>query len=216
MLPPGTLEIEYRDRTFVQLPLFHHPEAISVVRLRTGTALNRVRMEEMRLTDRETWAALHGIVFGGLLLLGFSAAAGGLWNLRREHLADVGVAVRARRLVNGLWTLAGLAWIAVITGTWVIYPWYTQGGGAQARLRGSALTSGWDTFGMEWKAHLAWMAPVLVTGVAAAAGHFRDELAEADRRPIRRALIALLAVAFFAAATAGVLGALITKQAAVR
>ena len=170
----------------------------------------------MRLTDREIWAALHGIVFGGLLLLGFSAAVGGLWSLRREHMADEGVTIRVRRLVNGLWALAGFAWIAVITGTWIIYPWYTQEGGAQAALHRSPSTSGWDTFSMEWKAHLAWMAPVLVTAAAAVVGHFRDELAEADRRPVRRALIALLAIAFVATAAAGVLGALVTKQAAVR
>jgi hypothetical protein len=60
------------------------------------------------------------------------------------------------------------------------------------------------------------MAPVLVTAAAAVVGHFRDELAEADRRPVRRALIALLAIAFVATAAAGVLGALVTKQAAVR
>jgi len=36
VLPPGTLEIEYRDRTLVQFPLFHHHEASSEVRLRTG------------------------------------------------------------------------------------------------------------------------------------------------------------------------------------
>ena len=170
----------------------------------------------MRLTDRETWAALHGILLGGLLLLGFPAAVGGLWNLRQEHLAGEGATIRVRRLVNGLWTMAGLAWIAVITGAWVIYPWYTRGSGAQATLHRSSSTSGWDTFGMEWKAHLAWMAPVLVTAAAAVVSHFRGELAEADRRPVRRALIALLSVAFVAAAAAGVLGALITKQAAVR
>ena len=170
----------------------------------------------MRSTDRETWAALHGIVFGGLLMLGFSAAVGGLWGLRAEHLTGEGVAVRARRLVNGLWTMAGLAWIAAITGTWVIYPWYTQDGGPQATLLRSSATSGWDTFGMEWKAHLAWAAPILVTAAAAVVGHFRDELARIERRDVRRALISLLALAFFATAAAGVLGALITRQAGVR
>jgi hypothetical protein len=170
----------------------------------------------MRLTDREIWAALHGIVFGGLLLLGFSAAVGGLCNLRQEHLTGEGVAVRTRRLVNGLWALAGLAWIAVITGTWVIYPWYTQGASPQAVLRRSPSTTAWDTVGMEWKAHLAWMAPILLTTAATVVGHLRDELAEVDSRPIRRALIALLAVAFAATTAAAILGALITKQAAVR
>lgn len=169
----------------------------------------------MTSSDRELWAALHGIVFGGLLLLGFSAAVGGLWTLSEEHLTGRGVAVRVRRLVNGLWTMAGLAWISVITGTWVIYPWYTQNGGARETLRGGSGTSGWDSFGMEWKAHLAWLAPILVTAAAAVVGHFREEMAGAERRDIRRALIVLMVVAFFAAAVAGVLGALITRQAGV-
>ena len=170
----------------------------------------------MSSSDRETWAALHGIVFGGLLLLGFSAAVAGIWSLRHEYLTGEGVTARVGRLVNGLWTMAGLAWISVITGTWVIYPWYTQTGGAQATLRGSSATSGWDSFGMEWKAHLAWTAPILVTAAAVVVGHFRDELADADRTDVRRALIGLLAVAFCATAAAGVLGALITRQAGVR
>ena len=170
---------------------------------------------EMRSSDRDTWAALHGILFGGLLLLGFSAAVGGLLSLRNEYLTGDGVAVRVRRLLNGLWTMSGLAWLAVITGTWVIYPWYAQDGGAQATLLRSSDTSGWDSFGMEWKAHLAWAAPILVTAAAAVVGYFRDELARSERRDVRRALIALLAVAFFATAAAGVLGALITKQAGV-
>ena len=72
----------------------------------------------MSSSDRETWAALHGIVFGGLLLLGFSAAVAGIWSLRHEYLTGAGVTARVGRLVNGLWTMAGLAWISVITGTW--------------------------------------------------------------------------------------------------
>ena len=38
----------------------------------------------MELTNRETWAALHGIILGGAFLLAFAGGLAGLWSLRPE------------------------------------------------------------------------------------------------------------------------------------
>lgn len=31
-----------------------------------------------------------------------------------------------RRLVAGTTAMAGIAWLTVITGTWIVYPWYRE------------------------------------------------------------------------------------------
>ena len=38
----------------------------------------------MELSNRETWATLHGMVFGALFLLAFAGGLAGLWSLRPE------------------------------------------------------------------------------------------------------------------------------------
>jgi hypothetical protein len=78
-----------------------------------------------------------------------------------------------------------LAWVTVLTGTWIIYPWYREAlaGETCAGCAGLSLpeaprvrrriscsptcrTGVWHTFGMEWKEHIAWIAPILATAVA--------------------------------------------------
>jgi lipopolysaccharide export LptBFGC system permease protein LptF len=62
---------------------------------------------------------------------------------------------------------------------------------------------------MEWKQHIAWMAPFLATTVAFLAVYFGERLAN-DRR-LRLLTLVLFMGAFGAAAIAGLFGALITK-----
>lgn len=168
----------------------------------------------MRLSDRETWAIAHGMIFGALFLLAFSGAFAGLWSMRAELLTAEGVRIRTRRLAAGTWAMAAVAWMAVLSGTWMIYPWYIEAGGVRGKLLADTATSGWETLGMEWKQHIAWLAPILATAVAVIVGYYREELAE--RTSIRRALMVMLVVAFACAAIAGLLGALVTRVAPVR
>jgi hypothetical protein len=46
----------------------------------------------------------------------------------------------------------------VITGTWVVYPWYRESGPSspKAQLLANPDTKDWHEFGMEWKEHIAW------------------------------------------------------------
>ena len=71
----------------------------------------------------------------------------------------------------------------------------------------------WHTFGMEWKEHIAWFAPMLATVVAYVAWKYGARLAEDDQ--LRRMMIVIFILAFATAAIAGLLGALITKVAPV-
>ena len=75
-------------------------------------------------------------------------------------------------------------------------------------------TAEWHKFGMEWKEHVAWLAPILATAVAYVVVTYGPRLAQ-DRK-IRQALIVLFVLAFVAAGAAGMFGAFINKVAATR
>lgn len=168
----------------------------------------------MELSNRETWAIMHGVVFGTLFLLGFSGLFFGLWGYRAAALTPGGIASRTSKLAAGAWAMAAVAWLAVFSGTWMILPWYMESGGVARELLADPGRSSWQTFGMEWKMHIAWFAPILATAVAICISHFREELAERDTT--RTTLAWMLAAAFSFAGVAGLLGAFITRVAPVR
>ena len=91
-----------------------------------------------------------------------------------EWATEAGIAKRVLRLVAGTWVMAIVAWLTVITGNYIVYPWYRAAlpPGAdlhmypQALLVSKVTTAGWHHFGMEWKEHVAWLAPILATAMA--------------------------------------------------
>jgi hypothetical protein len=176
----------------------------------------------MSLTERELWTALHGMIFGAIFLLAFSGGLAGLYSLRPEWVTASGIAERMRRLKVGLWAMAVVVWATVYTGTFIVYPWYraTPPEGAtdlslypRSLLRSDPATAAWHTFGMEWKEHVAWIAPLAATAIAFTVTYYGPKLAEMPR--LRRALMVMFFLAFVVAGIAGVLGALITKAAPV-
>jgi hypothetical protein len=48
----------------------------------------------------------------------------GLRSLRPEWAMVAGIQERLRRLNAGTWIVAVVAWLTVITGTYIVYPWY--------------------------------------------------------------------------------------------
>ncbi len=170
---------------------------------------------------REWVTALHGMLFTAVLFVAFPAAFIELVNAgqaasgerAQKHLRRVRALTRA---------LADVAWLAVITGTLVVYPWYRavppEGVADLAPYPRSLLTSTpglewWHVYGMEWKEHVAWLVPILL----AAAAHLskrHGELLFADDT-IRRAVMALLALAFAVTALSGLLGAFVSRAAPV-
>jgi hypothetical protein len=178
----------------------------------------------MSLTDREWWTVIHGMGLGAVFLLAFAGGLAGLYSMRISWLTNVGLHERIRRLNLGTAVMAIVAWLTVITGSWIIYPWYRAA--APQGTTGAALAdypkafllahpnlADWHTFGMEWKEHIAWFAPILATAVAYVVIRYGLRLANAPQ--IRQALITLFIIAFAAAGVAGLFGALITKAAAV-
>ena len=167
----------------------------------------------MTLTDREFWGLIHGMVFGAVFLLAYAGGLAELWALRPEFATAQGILRRTKRLMIGTWVMAAAAWGTVLTGTWIVYPWYRAEGGAKTALLASPSTEGWHTFGIEWKEHLAWVAPLLATAVAFIVTYYRKDLAKLTG--LRHALLVTFTAAFGIAGVAGLLGALITKSAPV-
>jgi hypothetical protein len=188
----------------------------------------------MELSDRETWTVVHGLLAGTLFLLAFAGGLAGLWSLRPGFLAAAAIKERMRRLYAGVWVMAAVAWITVISGTWVVYPWYraklagdTYEGCAGLALPDAAIcsprdfllsntsgqTEAWHSFGMEWKEHVAWAAPILATAVAFLVTYYGPRLL---RRPRLRAVTIVMFVgAFGAAVVGGAFGAFLNKVAPI-
>lgn len=169
----------------------------------------------MMISEREFWVVLHGLVLGSFYLLAFAGGAAGLWSLRPGLITAEGLKERMRRLKLGAWVMAVSCWFTVLSGTTIVYVWYREKipGSARSRLLADPAKAAWHTFGMEWKEHVAWLAPILATAVAFLVTWYGDHLLE--RQEVRRAAFWLFAIAFFCAAVAGLLGAFINKAAPI-
>jgi hypothetical protein len=157
---------------------------------------------------------------GALFLLAFAGGLAGLYSLRPEWVTVTGIRERLLRLNIGTWVMAVVAWLTVVTGTYIVYPWYRaeppEGLADLSAYPRSFLLSApnlaaWHTFGMEWKEHVAWFAPILATTVAFVVWRYGDQISQ--NAALRKALIILFMVAFAAAGIAGLFGAFITKAA---
>ncbi|MEX2246884.1 MAG: hypothetical protein WEC75_09360 [Dehalococcoidia bacterium] len=167
----------------------------------------------MELTNREAWTAAHGVIFGALFLLAFAGGFAGLWSLRPEWVTKAGLRERMIRLKVGVSVMALTAWVTVVTGTYVVYPWYREPtlDSPRSLLLADPDTAEWHTFGMEWKEHVAWISPLLATAVAFIVIYYGNQLI-VDRR-LRWTALALFTLAFAVVAVSGLLGAFITKAA---
>ena len=169
----------------------------------------------MSFTSRDWWGLIHGMGLGALFLLAFAGGLAGLYSLRPTLITPEGVIERMRRLKVGVVAMAITAWLTVITGTWIVYPWYREQGSDSPRsqLLADEATKGWHEFGMEWKEHVAWISPMLATVVAFIVLYYGTNLLRHDF--VRRTAIILFVLAFVFAAVAGAFGAFITKVAPV-
>jgi hypothetical protein len=167
------------------------------------------------MTGREIWTLIHGMILGALFLLAFGGGLASLYSLRSALVTEEGIVERTRRLRLGTAVMAVVAWLTVLTGTFVVYPWYRDAAATSPRsiILADPTMAAWHNFGMEWKEHVAWFAPFLATAVAFAVAYYGVQLIR--RGEIRRAVMVFFVLAFLAAGVAGLYGALITKAAAV-
>jgi hypothetical protein len=167
----------------------------------------------MELTFRELITAVHGMLFGGFFLMA---------------LFGVLVLLLDRQLASPRWqsvyliAMTALGWAAVLTGAYVIYPWYraVAPAGADLALYPKFLltahpsTAGWHSLGMEWKEHVAWIAPMAATMVTFVL--LKHRATWNAHRQVRTTVLGFTAAAFLAAAIAGGWGAMINKKAPVQ
>jgi hypothetical protein len=176
----------------------------------------------MTLSMREIWTMVHGMGFGALFLL---ACSGALVELCCATGSGPSPCTRGQRrwLEIYLFGMAALAWMTVLTGAYVIYPWYRAVPPAgttdlaqfpQRLLLASPGTAGWHSVGMEWKEYVAWFAPIGMTMVAVVFRKYGEQLGQ--HRQLRAAVLGFVCVAFLSAAIAGFFGAMLVKAAPVQ
>ncbi|MGA2380457.1 MAG: hypothetical protein ABSG85_14240 [Spirochaetia bacterium] len=176
----------------------------------------------MAFTFREIWTAIHGMALGFGFVLFFTGALALLLTLQPQLLTARGIRRNIILLkISGI-AIAGLSWLAVIVGTYIVYPWYRAAppkgttdlsSFPRSRLLANSALSGWHNFGMEWKEHLGWLVPIIATAALFLIFRYGEHLAK--EKKMRWTVFVILCIAFVLAGIVGVLGAIITKEAAV-
>ncbi len=177
----------------------------------------------MEISVRAIWTLIHGMGFGGLYLLACSGAIVELW---RRYAPEAATPVSSHDETFFRFYLIAmtiLAWLAVFTGAYVIYPWYRAippVGTAnleaypQQLLMHNPATIGWHSIGMEWKEYVAWLAPISISMACAVFMRYKREIK--DYPLLRNAVLCFVLVSFLAAGIAGFFGAEIDDHAPVR
>jgi hypothetical protein len=177
----------------------------------------------MEITTHSLWTLIHGMGFGTLYLLACSGLLVELYHLTSSSPPSDPTPARQLFLKIYLIKMVVLAWAAVLTGAYVIYPWYRAvppPGAAnlsmfpQRLLMSSPTTIGWHSLGMEWKEHVAWFAPISITMVAFVLIRYGRDLK--NHRQLRAAVLSFAVISFVSAGIAGFFGAMINKYAPVQ
>jgi hypothetical protein len=174
----------------------------------------------MEITSHALWTSIHGMLFGAIYLL---AGSGALMGLYRVTSPTESAGDQERVLRVYLIAMVVFAWAAVLTGVYVVYPWYRAvpppgtsdlSMFPQRLLMASPTTIEWHSLGMEWKEHIAWFAPISITMVAFVVMRYGRDLA--NHRQLRTAVLMFTAASLVAAGVAGFFGAMINKYAPVQ
>ena len=174
----------------------------------------------MEITTHDLWTVLHGMGFGALFMLAFSGALAEIYRAG----APGGASARERSLLSFyLAAMVVLAWVTVLSGAYIVYPWYRAVPPAgttdladypRRLLLASGKTSEWHNIGMEWKEHVSWLAPIAMTMVAYVTSKYGRTMA--GHRGMRIAVLGFALAAFVATGVAGAFGAFLNKYAPVR
>ncbi len=176
----------------------------------------------MEITLRALITMIHGMLFGAFFLM---AIYGLVVEIYRSAYAEQSAIPTSKgysleRLY--LICMVGLGWAAVLTGAYVVYPWYRAvpppgvtdpANYPRILMKSSATTAGWHDLGMEWKEYIAWIAPIAMTTVAYVLTKYRLSIREHPQ--VRTTVLAFALVAFGAAGVAGFFGAMLNKYAPV-
>ena len=172
----------------------------------------------MLFSERSIWTMVHGVGLGGGALVGLGAAMFYLYAVRtRESAVTDREASRYATLT--VFTVTML-WLAVIGGTYVVFPPYRAAPPAgaadlaqypRALILANPGTAWLHAFAMETKEHVPWIASMLATAVAFVAVRYRA--AAIVDSALRKASMTLLAIAFALVAYVSLLGVFVNKVA---
>ena len=177
----------------------------------------------MEISVRDLLTVLHGMGFGALFMLAFTGAIAELYRMSAPGAPSVPSDRDQGLLRLYLVVMVVLAWLTVFSGAYIVYPWYRAippagttdlSGFPQKLLMSSPTTIGWHSLGMEWKEHVAWIAPVAMTMVAYVYAKYASQFNR--QLGLRRAVLVFAIAAFFATGVAGAFGAFLNKFAPVR
>jgi hypothetical protein len=169
----------------------------------------------MPITGREFFLLVHL----GFAVVYLHAFAGGLAGLSLRELPLGRLGQRLERLSAGTWIMAAVAWLTVLSGTYIIFPWYRAEptGGAdlsafpRAYLLADPRLAVWHNLGAEWKDHASWLSPILATAVAYVVVRYGPRLRQ--HAGLRKALIVLFTISFLSAFLGGLVGVMLNKIA---
>jgi hypothetical protein len=177
----------------------------------------------MEISVRELVTILHGLGFGALFMLAFSGAIGVIYATAIGSGDWTTTSAHNKMFRFYLISMAALSWLTVLSGTYIVYPWYRAqppvgatdlSGYPRSLLLSSPLTAEWHNFGMEWKEHISWLTPIAMTMVAYVFIKYGPQLAR--ERQMRNAVLCFTAVAFLATAVSGAFGQLLDTRAPVK
>ena len=177
----------------------------------------------MEITTRSLWTMIHGMGFGALYLMACSGALVELYRRYRPHSMTPIELQDESFLRIYLIAMAVVAWLTVLTGAYVIYPWYRAvppvgtanlAAFPQRLLLSSPSTSAWHSIGMEWKEHVAWLAPISITMAAAVFSQYGRNLRNYPQ--LRAAVLSFVWISLLCAGIAGFFGAMLVKNAPVQ
>ena len=178
-------------------------------------------MDNLLFSGRSVWTMVHGIIFGGGALLGLAAALFSLATIRVDPTTAIAPARDQTRYLA--WLLAAVAillWLAVLVGTYINFPAYraTPPEGLtslahypEALIKSNPSTKWLQSFGMEIKEQVPWIATMLATAMAFVSVRCRSRFVTDS--PLRRTAITLLAICFILVAGVSLLGVFINKVA---
>src|SRR6266702_5416172 len=177
----------------------------------------------MEISTHDLWTVLHGMGFGALFMLAFSGALAELYRISASGAAVQPSSREQALLKVYLVAMVILAWFTVFSGAYIVYPWYRAVPPAgvtdlaeypRRLLLSSGKTSEWHNVGMEWKEHVAWLAPIAMTMVAYVTMKYGRAIVQ--HRNMRIGVLGFAVAAFVATGIAGAFGAFLNKYAPIR
>lgn len=176
----------------------------------------------MQISVRALFTGIHGILFGWFFIAAiFTVVVELIRSSNQTRPSELTARGYTWARIYLVLTVAA-GWVAVFLGAYVVYPWYRAippagltnlSGYPQALLQSSPTTSDLHELGMEWKEHVAWFAPIVMTAVVYVLLRCRSTVRNTPR--IRAAVLTFALFALIAAGIAGFWGAMLDKTAPV-